>query len=217
LKSVGEILKNERLKQGRTTVEVADAIKTKEKNVIAIENNDFSVFPGDVYALSFVRDFAEYLKLNANEVTPFFRRTIEIERKNKPEKDQSSQDLSLKNGRVDELGKNISKKILSFGTMIILIIFVGFLLFEYQRNILHPGLEIISPKSDLKTNEKSIVVSGKTDLENKVFVNDEEVELDAKGKFHISVALKKGSNKIIVRTVNSYQKLTEIERNVYRK
>jgi cytoskeletal protein RodZ len=217
VKSVGEILKTERLRQGLSASQIASSIKTKEKNILAIENNDFSVFPGEIYALGYVRDYADLLGLKPDEVSPFFRRTVEMKRQaSTHEKIVSTETEYFINQHLDSAGKNISKMILTIGTLIVIAIFVGFLVVEYQRNILHPQLEIISPKADLKTNLKSIEVSGKTDAEDKIFVNGEEIPVDSSGSFKVNLDLKIGLNKITLKAVNGYQKLTEIERYVLR-
>jgi cytoskeletal protein RodZ len=218
LKSVGEILKNERLKQGLAASQIASAIKTKEKNILGIEANDFSVFPGDVYALSYVRDYADFLGLNPDEIAPFFRRTVEMKRQISPKENLvDSKTEYFINQKLDSAGKNISKAILTVGTLIVISLFVGFLIFEYQRNILHPQLEIQNPKEDLTTNSKVIEILGKTDSDNKIFINGEEIPVDEKGIFKTILNLKIGLNKITFKAVNNYQKLTEIEKYVLRK
>lgn len=217
MKSVGEILRTARLQKNLSSSQVASAIKTKEKNILAIEENNFSVFPADVFALSFVRDYADFLGLNPDEVTPYFRRTVEMRRQQNPKETAVNQKgESFLSSQIDTAGKNISKTILTVGTFAIIVVFVGFLIFEYQRNILHPQLSISSPVDNAKMTASTLDVKGKTDSENKIFVNGDEVPVGEGGEFETIISLKVGINKIVIKAINNYQKLTEIERFVLR-
>lgn len=59
-----------------------------------------------------------------------------------------------------------------------------------------PTLEINTPKDGLKTNEQELRISGSTDRETYVKVNDLPVVVDAVGNFQTSVRLKDGENLI---------------------
>ncbi len=217
MKSVGEILKKERLRQNLMISQIASLIKTKEKNIIAIEENNFTVFNEEIYALSYVRDYAEILGLNPDEITPYFRRTIELQRLKNPEKTSKAEILtqeSLIASKLNSAGKNISKNILSIGTFLIIALFIGFLIFEYQRNILHPELVVSFPSKDIKVKTKTIEVLGKTDPENKIFVNGKEIKLNGNGNFKIKISLEKGINKITIKSINAYEKITEVTRYI---
>lgn len=217
MKSVGEILKKERLRQNLMISQIASLIKTKEKNIIAIEENNFTVFNEEIYALSYVRDYAEILGLNPDEITPYFRRTIELQRLKNPEKTSKEEILtqeSLVASKLNSAGKNISKNILSIGTFLIIALFIGFLIFEYQRNILHPELVVSFPSKDIKVKTKTIEVLGKTDPENKIFVNGKEIKLNGNGNFKIKISLEKGINKITIKSINAYEKITEVTRYI---
>lgn len=217
MKSVGEILRTARLQKNLTAAQIASSIKTKEKNILAIEENNFSVFPADVFALSFVRDYADFLGLNPDEVTPYFRRTVEMKRQQNPnEKIVNQKGESFLTSQIDTAGKNISKSILAVGTFLIITAFVGFLVFEYQRNILHPELSVLNPVENGKMTSSTLQVKGKTDKENKIFVNGDEVSVGDNGEFETIISLKVGINKIVIKAINNYQKLTEIERFILR-
>ncbi|MBI4008869.1 hypothetical protein HY357_01425 [Candidatus Roizmanbacteria bacterium] len=65
-----------------------------------------------------------------------------------------------------------------------------------------PRLDIKDPQEGLKTNKQEITVSGSTDKEIYVKVNDLPVVVDAQGSFQITVRLKEGENKIHVITLD---------------
>ncbi|NTU46682.1 hypothetical protein HGA88_03575 [Candidatus Roizmanbacteria bacterium] len=61
-----------------------------------------------------------------------------------------------------------------------------------------PKLEISEPQDNSKTGNSDLAVSGKTDKEIFIRVNDQPVVVDAQGNFKTSVRLKDGDNKIEV-------------------
>ncbi|MBR7158369.1 MAG: helix-turn-helix domain-containing protein [Alphaproteobacteria bacterium] len=71
--TVGEILKNARLKNKLKIENVADKIRIRAQYLEAIENGDFRELPGPTYASGFVRTYASFLGLDSNAVYDRFR------------------------------------------------------------------------------------------------------------------------------------------------
>jgi len=61
-----------------------------------------------------------------------------------------------------------------------------------------PKLEITSPADNFRTNKEDVVISGTTEKETTIRVNDLPVVVDADGKFSAPVRLKDGENKIVI-------------------
>jgi len=66
--SFGEELKREREIRGISLVEIADATKISKRFLEALEKNDFRTLPAPVFTRGFVREYARYLGLNAEEM-----------------------------------------------------------------------------------------------------------------------------------------------------
>lgn len=58
-----------------------------------------------------------------------------------------------------------------------------------------PKLEITQPSDQTKTNQQEIIISGKTNSETYIRINNHPVVVDAKNEFHSSETLKEGENK----------------------
>ncbi len=219
MKTVGEILRLRRLQKDLKAADIARLIMVKEQFIIAIENNNFTVFPDEVFAQGHVKNYAEVLGINPDEILPFFRRTWELTRKNIPVKVQENniKDKMFFNRQIEKVGRNISGIMIAVGTIIILISFVVFLIMEYQRNIVKPELRIIYPAQDTRVSSHTVVIKGETDKENKIYINDEEAETDNRGFFSFKVSLDKGINKFIISAVNKNKKVTTTERLIDRK
>ncbi|MFZ5845111.1 MAG: helix-turn-helix domain-containing protein, partial [Patescibacteria group bacterium] len=74
MKTVGSILKSERLAKGYTLEAVEQATKIRVKFLEAIENDNFQILPSASYAKGFVKNYSEFLGLESSTVLAFFRR-----------------------------------------------------------------------------------------------------------------------------------------------
>ncbi|HET7435891.1 MAG TPA: helix-turn-helix domain-containing protein [Thermoanaerobaculia bacterium] len=68
LASFGEELRREREIRGISLKEIADATKISKRFLEAIERNDHRTLPAPVFTRGFVREYARYLGLNAEEI-----------------------------------------------------------------------------------------------------------------------------------------------------
>jgi transcriptional regulator with XRE-family HTH domain len=68
LASFGEELRREREIRGISLKEIADATKISKRFLEAIERNDHSTLPAPVFTRGFVREYARYVGLNAEEM-----------------------------------------------------------------------------------------------------------------------------------------------------
>ncbi len=214
MKTVGEILQKRRQELNLQIKDVAREIKAKDYQVQAIENNNFSIFGHEVFALGYVQNYAEVLGLKPEEVVPFFKRAKE--RGDKAHKFAVKSQYFI-NEKIESAEKNVAKIITSVGILIILSLFIFFLVSEYRKNMIRPFIEVITPKENVQTSAASIQFRGKSDKENTVFINDEEIVLSEKGDFSKMIRLEKGINKFVIKAVNKSQKETIIERIVLKK
>lgn len=70
--NLGEVFKKAREDKGLTIKDVSIQTNIGSKFIKAIENNDFSVFPGEAYTVGFIRNYAEFLKIDPEEVIRLF-------------------------------------------------------------------------------------------------------------------------------------------------
>jgi transcriptional regulator with XRE-family HTH domain len=68
LASFGEELRREREIRGISLKEIADATKISKRFLDAIERNDHRTLPAPVFTRGFIREYARYLGLNADEI-----------------------------------------------------------------------------------------------------------------------------------------------------
>ncbi|HUX38581.1 MAG TPA: helix-turn-helix domain-containing protein [Rectinemataceae bacterium] len=70
--SIGESLRQAREEKGLDLDRVSDETRIAKRFIAALETEDFSVFPGDPYAIGFLKNYAEYLGLDSAELAASF-------------------------------------------------------------------------------------------------------------------------------------------------
>lgn len=201
----GERLKEERLKQGLTLDDVSQGTKIRKIFLDAIEKSDYGKLPASTFAQGFVRNYTQFLRLPEEEVLRLFRREFDEERVFKvlPE------GMPQKDFPVTRLRK--SQLIL---IPFLFLALVAYLLFQYKDALVSPSVEITSPKENQTVSENLISVSGSTNPENVVFVNNFPVSVDENGKFRKSVSVFSGKTTITIKIVNRFNKVTEVTRHI---
>ena len=71
--AIGEQLRTAREARGLTIDYVADETNIAKRYIAAMEDEDFSVFPGEPYIIGFLRNYAEYLGLESASIVQAFR------------------------------------------------------------------------------------------------------------------------------------------------
>lgn len=69
---IGDLLRRERERQNLSIKDIEKATSIRALYIDAIEKGEHKTLPGEVYAKGFVRNYANYLKLNANEIVNAF-------------------------------------------------------------------------------------------------------------------------------------------------
>ncbi len=73
MESIGEKLRLARERNNLTIDQVARETNVAKRFLKALEGEDFAAFPGETYALGFLRNYSEYLGLNAEELIGIYR------------------------------------------------------------------------------------------------------------------------------------------------
>ena len=69
---IGDLLRRERERQNLSIKDIEKATSIRALYIDAIEKGEYKTLPGEVYAKGFVRNYANYLRLNANEIVNAF-------------------------------------------------------------------------------------------------------------------------------------------------
>ena len=202
----GQKLREQRITKGLTIEEVSKKTKIRASYLLAIEKGEYQKLPASTYIIGFVRNYAKYLDLPEQEILALFRREFDEEKTFKilPE-GLVKEDFPIKRIRLADTAKII---------VLLVIILLGYILFQYRFAIISPPLEISTPSDGAIVLSRTITVSGKTDPNATVFVNNDNVSLDSDGNFKKSINVFPGKTLITVKAINYFGKEKIIERHI---
>jgi cytoskeleton protein RodZ len=69
----GEVLKKTRTYYGLSIEEVEKLLRIRSSYIVALEENNLEILPGRVYAIGFLRSYAEFLGLDGDKMTYMFK------------------------------------------------------------------------------------------------------------------------------------------------
>jgi cytoskeletal protein RodZ len=74
---IGEALRSAREEQGRSVEEAARATRVRSDYIHALEEEEFAIFGGDVYAKGFLQSYARYLGVDEQPLLDAYRRYVQ--------------------------------------------------------------------------------------------------------------------------------------------
>lgn len=206
--TISEQLKKAREEKRLKLTDVAKRLNIKYEYLEALENHEFWKLPKGVYGKNFLREYAIFLKLNYREMSEVFEKEVVVKALEKEQQLFSTQ--IVKNLHFLTLPKMFRNAIIAF---IVLICFT-YLGFRMNKIVSPPFLIVSSPEENLIIKEKTVEVSGVTEMEAQLFINGEMVLSDARGIFYKKVDLKNGVNVIIITAKKKYGRARTIQRQV---
>lgn len=193
----GEILKNSRLEKHLELKDIEKDTKIRLKYLEALEKGNLEKLPGEIYVQGFVKNYAEYLGLSVNSILAVLRREY-FERKKK-----------------EILPSGIPKPLLDSSLIInrlsfpasfligLLFLFI-YLFLQYQNYQKPPLLLLDSPKQNrLTVKNDKYLFSGKTDKDNRLLINGQELTLLDNGKFQEIISLASGVNEFVITAISN--------------
>jgi cytoskeletal protein RodZ len=202
----GQKLKEQRITKGLTIEQVSKETKIRVSYLSAIEKGEYQKLPASTYIHGFVRNYAKYLGLPEQEILAIFRREYDEEKAFAVlPKGLVKEDFPIRRIKLADTAKII---------VLLVIILLGYILFQYRFAIISPPLEILMPSDGAVVSTRIIIVSGKTDPNATVFVNNDNVSLDSDGNFKKSINVFPGKTIIRVKAINYFGKERILERHI---
>lgn len=211
MRTVGQVLKEERERKFYTLDEIEKATKIRKELLEALEAGQYSKLPPPTFVQGFIKNYGKFLKLDPEKLLAIFRREF-AEGKHPPRILESfAHPIDTKKFRLTPAGV-LGGVVLGF-----IIIFFVYLWFEYRFLVGGPFLEVSQPVNQMSTNSSSIQVIGKTDPEVKLSINDQEIQVDPAGNFSQEIKLSDNLNTLVISATSKTGKVTKVERTVFLK
>lgn len=211
MRTVGQILKEERERKFYTLDEIEKATKIRKELLEALEAGQYSKLPPPTFVQGFIKNYGKFLRLDQEKLLAIFRREFS-ERVHPP------RILETFSNPVDKKRFKLTPARALGGVILTLtIIFFVYLWFEYRFLVGGPFLDVSQPVNEFNTNSETVEVIGRTDPEAKVSINEQEIQVDPSGKFSQEIKLSDNLNRIVITATSKAGKTTTIDRTVFLK
>ncbi|MBI2019831.1 helix-turn-helix domain-containing protein [Candidatus Daviesbacteria bacterium] len=211
MRTVGQILKETREAKFYTLDEIEKITKIRKELLEALEADQYNKLPPSTFVQGFIKNYGKFLGLDPHKLLAIYRREFS-DKKNPPRILES-----FTNPVDKKVFKITPAKFLGAIILILLLTFFAYLWFEYRFLTESPFLVVEQPTNQQSIEKKEVVVSGRTDPEAKVSINNQEIHVDIYGKFSQEIQLTEGSNTILITAIGKSGKMTKIERVVFLK
>lgn len=211
-KSVGTLTLGEKLGKLRSDrrislSEISRATKIQVKYLEYLEEGAYEKLPADVYVKGFLRNYSEFLGIDEKILIKLYEKERGI--KNNLEKGKKTKKGSLPASRekINISSFVVTPRVLAAGAIVTLVLGGFFYLYKEIGSFAStPRLVILSPEKNYSTSENSVEVSGITDRDAKVFINEQPILVNDTGNFRENLTVQNGANTITIRAVNRFEK-----------
>lgn len=211
MRTVGQILKQEREAKFYTLEEIEKATKIRKELLAFLEKDEYSKLPPPTFVQGFIKNYGRFLGLDPNKLLAIYKRDFS-DRKNPPKILQSfSNPLDKKKFKITPA------KFLATFILGLVLIFFTYLWIEYSFLTGSPFLDVSQPQDQVSVTSPTVIVSGRTDPEAKVSINNQEIQADLSGKFSQEIKLSDSVNTITITANSKSGKTTKVERTVFLK
>ena len=203
----GERLKEARLEKKLSLEEVSKTTKIKSKFLELIERGEYNKLPSVSYASGFVRNYARFLELPEKEILALFRREFDGEKAYKvlPKGLEAKEEFPL---------SRLKFKYTLILAILAFLFFFGFIAYQYRYAFINPPLEIVTPENGQVVNSSRVKVTGSTDPNSTIYINDVLVSVDLAGKFDKTFSVFPGKLILDIKAINRFGKKSEVKRTV---
>lgn len=207
LSDLGSSLRRQREQLGYSLTQISKRTLIAERYLQSIEQEDWQRLPGEIYVVNFLRRYALELSLDPVRVV----KAYQVKSKQIYQSSISSlqRTLPLSSSNFLVLPKIIRNSIIA----LLAVALLGYLAWQVNDIFTPPELTIYSPTDNLLTADSQIVVSGQTEPEVEVKINDINIPVNA-GSFSETIDLQAGLNILKISASKKYGKAQVIYRRI---
>ncbi len=190
MRTIGKFLKEERTKKHYSQSLLEEKTRIKKVFLDALEKEHWSILPEFAVVVGFVKNVSIALDIDTAQAVAMLRRDY-------PPKQKTG--LTPK----PDIKRIIGWRPRYTFFVLILTIFLlvsGYLYFQFRKFNNPPSLVITSPTQQEIIKTSTITVSGSTDTDSSVIVNNQPVIVDDKGNFAADIEIFEGTREIVVKS-----------------
>jgi cytoskeletal protein RodZ len=208
--TLGDELKQWRERRGLSVKQAAEAANLQEKYILAFENNVFDDLPELLYARNFLKSYLKALGLKEAKFLKTFEDEWNIAGNIKPAEEKTKPTRGL--GAYQLL---VGPRILTIILVgIIGLAILGYLAWQINALLKPPKLVITYPPDDIITEQAHINISGQTEAEAFIQINNQEVITNNEGGFTHPLDLQRGLNIVTIKAWKRHSRTKTIYKKI---
>lgn len=197
MKTVGEIIRSERLKKEISLEKLSHLTKIDIKYLEAIEKNAFHLLPSETFTKGFIRNISLRLDRNPDELVAIFRRDYR-------QVDQLAQTKN-QNSKRNKINFEPNQYLPYLAGIIIFLIYLAF---QFRVVLTPPELSIQKPEPD-SIITSPLEISGNTSVGSSVSIGEDvKIRPDDSGNFDAKISLPLGETELSVKATNRFGRST---------
>lgn len=203
MNTVGKTIKEARLAKRLSLANLEAKTKIKKEFAMAIEEGNWEALPEFPVVSGFVKNIARAVGISQEKALALLRR------------DYPPKNLSI-NPKPDVGDKFVWSPKLTFitGVAIILVLILGYLGYQYKKFISPPSLSVVEPVQDQVIKQRKVKVSGRTDPDATVKVNNQPVLTNEEGNFSVEIEIYEGTGEIEIKVTSRTGRETTVRRKI---
>jgi cytoskeletal protein RodZ len=201
MKTIGKLLKDARAKKRYSLARLEKETKIKKEFIEAIEKENWKALPEYPVVVGFVKNIAEFLGTNQGAAVALLRR------------DYPPQKLRI-NPKPDVSKQFVWSPRLTFlvGVVSVVVLILGYLGLQYFRFVSAPHLEVFEPQDGQEITTSTLAISGKTDQDATLKVNNQPILVDAEGGFSGELKIAETTTEVTFEATSRAGKTTTVRR-----
>lgn len=203
MQTIGRLLKDARQKKRYSLKKIEEETKIKGIFIEAIEKEDWKSLPDFPIVLGFVKSLSSVLDVNQGTAAALLRR------------DYPPKAISI-NPKPDIGNKFVWTPRLTFlaGIGIIIAMFLGYIAFQYSHFTSPPPLSVDNPSENQVVSIEDLTVSGNTDTDAVVLINNQPAIVDADGNFSTTIKINKDTTSVEIKATSRSGRETIVRRTI---
>lgn len=199
--TIGQRLKRSREQKGITIEQAEAETLVRAKYLIALEQDNWRVIPGQVYLQGYLRRYGDYLGFDGNGLVKKFIGEFSNWSNNKTNLEKTPQ-------KIKSAFAITPKLIAGVLVTIIVLTMTGYIGYQIHQVTASPSLVIIAPGQEVVVSSDQLEIIGKTSAGAVVFINSQNVSQDLDGNFKQEIGLQDGLNTIEIVAKSRFNRQT---------
>lgn len=208
---LGEALRAQRERMGITLEQAAEDTRIRDKFLRALEGGDYQTLPGVVYTKGFLRNYADYLGLDPEQLIAQFQAE-----RGAPDAPRSFEPMRPIMRRSVILTPAV---LVPISVLAAVALFVAYLYYQFTTFAVPPRIEIAEPAGDAIAQSADYLIRGRTAPDARITIRVSpgpeiisDVRPTADGSFSVRVPLKPGANHVEVQVFDAAGKQNQASR-----